>query len=357
MSPTPSVSGVHQPYKLIVAIDYGTTYTGISYVTSNKTSDDIVIVTRWPNHRDQSWKAPSILAYASENQQKISRNHWGYECTRGLKQYAWTKLLLDQHVRLTEHDDPLLRQMYGAEGFLGLPPNKTAEDVVADFMTEVYRHTMQILERDFAQILRYLPIEVWVTMPAIWSDAAQNATREAALRAGFGSRPGDSVKMITEPEAAALWALKPYLGPTALDPLKPGEYVLICDCGGGTVDLITYEILTVTPHLTHREKCVGTGAKCGATAIDRAFVQWMEAKFGEAYIALDAKKRGPGSLFMQSFESHKRNFGDRSDERDVFEIGPIQLDLDVASIKYDEDEQVVKVARYTKLRLDDRSTD
>lgn len=83
----------------------------------------------------------------------------------------------------------------------------------------------------------------------------------------------------------------------------------------------------------------------------------MEAKFGEAYISLDAKKRGPGSLFMQSFESHKRNFGDRSDERDVFEIGPIQLDLDVASIKYDEDEQVVKVARYTKLRLYDHSTD
>lgn len=57
-------------------------------------------------------------------------------------------------------------------------------------------------------------------MPAIWSDRAQQETREAALRAGFGKRQFDSVSMISEPEAAALYALKPYLGSAALDPLK-----------------------------------------------------------------------------------------------------------------------------------------
>lgn len=87
------------------------------------------------------------------------------------------------------------------------------------------------------------------------------------------------------------------------------------------------------------------GAKCGATAIDRKFVQWMENKFGAAYTTLDIKKRGPGSAFMQSFESQKKNFGDKDNDRDVFEIGPIMMDLEVPSIKYDEDENSVKLSR------------
>ena len=88
-----------------------------------------------------------------------------------------------------------------------------------------------------------------------------------------------------------------------------------------------------------------TGAKCGATTIDRQFIKWMEKKFGTAYTSLSIKKRGPGSAFMQAFESQKRNFGDRDDDRDTYEIGPIAMNLDVESIKYDEDDNVVKVSR------------
>lgn len=71
----------------------------------------------------------------------------------------------------------------------------------------------------------------------------------------------------------------------------------------------------------------------------------MEAKFGSSYTSLDIKKRGPGSAFMQSFESQKKNFGDKDNDRDVFEVGPIIMELDVPSIKYDEDENTVKVSR------------
>lgn len=74
-------------------------------------------------------------------------------------------------------------------------------------------------------------------------------------------------------------------------------------------------------------------------------MQWMEHQFGEAYTSLDIKKRGPGSLFMQAFETEKRSFSGSDTDRHVLEIGPIVLDLDSPSIKYDEDEQFVKVTR------------
>lgn len=164
-----------------------------------------------------------MIAFASENP-RLTRNNWGYEVTRNHKQYAWTKLLLDKNVDLGAHDDPSLRQMYGEEGFLGVPTDMTAKDVVRDYLAELYKHTVSVLIRELSkEVFDSLPMECWITMPAIWSDGAQSATRDAAVQAGFGSRPNDSVSMITEPEAAALWALKPYLTETALDPLKVRE--------------------------------------------------------------------------------------------------------------------------------------
>lgn len=87
------------------------------------------------------------------------------------------------------------------------------------------------------------------------------------------------------------------------------------------------------------------GAKCGATAIDRRFVQWMKQQFGDAYTRLDLKKRGPGSRFMRDFEFRKKNFGGRDQDKDDFEVAPIDLDLPTPTPKYDEDDRCVKLSR------------
>lgn len=188
-------------------------------MTSNKNSSDIVIPYRWQNQADNSWKCPTSIAYRQENL-NLNRNQWGFEIGPGVKQYVWTKLLLDSHTRLEQHDDPLLKEMYGS-GFLTLPPNKTAKDVAKDFMTELYKHCTQKLIEDFGkEAFDTMPMECWVTVPAIWSHVAENDTREAAKAAGFGSRSFDSVNIIKEPEAAALSALERHVGSKAVTPVK-----------------------------------------------------------------------------------------------------------------------------------------
>ena len=57
-------------------------------------------------------------------------------------------------------------------------------------------------------------------MPATWLDEAQDATREAAIGAGFANRPMDSINIISEPEAAAICALKRLIIPGAQDGVK-----------------------------------------------------------------------------------------------------------------------------------------
>lgn len=40
---------------------------------------------------------------------------------------------------------------------------------------------------------------------------------------------------------------------------KPGDTFVLCDCGGGTVDLITYEVKETEPYLKLGEAVEGSG--------------------------------------------------------------------------------------------------
>lgn len=184
----------------------------ISYVpTRSESMKDPEPITKWPGGsaaNETREKVPSKIAYASENPDKLTEDVWGYGVFPGLRSYCWTKLLLDKKTCETQYDDPLLQQAVGS-AIMGLPPNKSAEDVVSDYLGFMYQHCLRSLEEKMTPaILAVTPLEFWFTMPAIWSDQAQFATKRAAERAGFGSRPQDEIRMITEPEAAALAAFK-----------------------------------------------------------------------------------------------------------------------------------------------------
>ncbi|KAK2875390.1 hypothetical protein FQN49_001639 [Arthroderma sp. PD_2] len=301
-------------HKIIVGVDYGTTFTGVSYVSTAKRSvDDISVITTWPGVSRKSetvFKIPSRIAYPNENY-RIQENKWGFQVESGMASYSWTKLLLDNNSQATKFDDETLAfQKEAGMPILNLPQGKDAVTVVADFLEAVYKHTINVLEKQItADVLAITPMEFWFTMPAIWSDGAQHATREAAKRAGFGSRPGDNISMISEPEAAAIAALKEHTRYEALSSVKPGDGVLVCDCGGGTVDITTYRILKTSPILSFEELCTGAGAKCGSTTIDRKFYELMQERFGAAFRCLPLKTKGPGSNFMEAFEQIKQDFG------------------------------------------------
>ena len=88
---------------------------------------------------------------------------------------------------------------------------------------------------------------------------------------------GDKLQIISEPEAAATYALD------ALDPhdLKVDDTFVLCDAGGGTVDLISYTVSELRPMLKIEEAASGTGGLCGSTYLNRIFEQFLIAKFGQ----------------------------------------------------------------------------
>ena len=209
MRPTKLVKEPSKPVrnKIIVGVDYGTSYSGLSFVSAvNCDARDIQVVTDWAGgvrKNEQLEKVPSKYAYALENE-GLSDDKWGYEVEPWMKSYSFTKLLLDDHASRTEFDNPHLQEKVG-NGLMRLPFHKTAQELASDYLRCLYKHLMAKLEKIVGRLmLKETPVHFWFTVPATWGDEATDATREAARSAGFQSRRNDGLFIITEPEAAAM---------------------------------------------------------------------------------------------------------------------------------------------------------
>ncbi len=87
---------------------------------------------------------------------------------------------------------------------------------------------------------------------------------------------GSSLQIVSEPEAAAIYALD------AMDPhdIKKGDTFVLCDAGGGTVDLISYTVSALKPKLQLSEASPGSGSLCGSSFLNRIFQRFLEDKLG-----------------------------------------------------------------------------
>ncbi|KAK4252159.1 hypothetical protein C7999DRAFT_37133 [Corynascus novoguineensis] len=257
----------------------------------------------------------------------------------------------DSSAETAEFDDPSLLDAAGSALF-HIPQGKNAQMVCQDFLTEVYRFVVNNLKmRITPEVFEMTPMECYLTVPAIWTDKARTATFEAAKAAGFGSRPIDTIRIISEPEAAAVAALRKDLRAGSVNAVKTGDNVLILDCGGGTVDITTYTIRKIFPSIEFDEICIGIGGKCGSTYIDRNFIKLMTERFGSAFENVPLKRRGPGSEFMASFEKAKQSFG--TSENESFEIHPIDMQGNLQQEHYDPDEAAVILSKRDMERVFD----
>ncbi|KAH7380827.1 hypothetical protein BKA64DRAFT_749560 [Cadophora sp. MPI-SDFR-AT-0126] len=292
---------------LVIAIDYGTTYTGVAYGHStglrNRARPNIQCIDDWPGQpgNASNQKVPSEVAYSNGFE-------WGNKIQQKSHRVAWTKLLLDETQK--EKREMLMRDLELERSHTLSEKShndliKEPVDIISDFLGGVRKHVETALEIRFGSILRNLRREVVITVPAVWSDKAKNQTYKAVCNAGFNT---EKISMITEPEAAAIYALRE-LEDGPFNNIKSGDHFVVCDAGGGTVDIITYRVDSVEPAFVIKEAVVGTGDQCGAIFIDRAFRSWLRRKLGpEKFGMIRGEWLRPGSRMMKDFEEVKRSF-------------------------------------------------
>ncbi|KAL9033319.1 MAG: hypothetical protein Q9180_006009 [Flavoplaca navasiana] len=212
-------------------------------------------------------KVPTELQYTGGGAFK-----WGFQIPYGVQRCKWFKLLLDPKSSRIEVGQALAV----AHDTQAAPPgyDQEPEELVRDYLTALREHFEAVLAKELPSIAASTSIKYILTVPAVWSNEAIIKTRECAEQAGMG--PALSLQIVTEPEAGAIWALYEIVPKT----IKQGDTFVVCDAGGGTVDLITYRVKKLKPVLDVEEIVPGQGKQCGSTFLNRRFEAFLRQKLG-----------------------------------------------------------------------------
>ncbi|OSC99572.1 hypothetical protein PYCCODRAFT_1394827 [Trametes coccinea BRFM310] len=239
--------------KLVVAMDVGTTYSGVAYAILDPGEvPQIQGITRFPGQENAagSSKIPSILYYRRDG----TVHSAGAEAAQpGMELEAededlvfveWFKL----HLRPERLDSGQIRR----QDLPPLPHGKTVLDVFADFLRYLFTCTQRYISETHANgesLWSSLKdrIEFVLSHPNGWEGAQQGKMRQAAVMAGLVPDTPDGherVHFVTEGEASLQFCVR---GGLATDVITDGESVMIVDAGGGTVDISTYSFTSTSP--------------------------------------------------------------------------------------------------------------
>ncbi|KAK4444198.1 hypothetical protein QBC34DRAFT_415619 [Podospora aff. communis PSN243] len=273
---TPTSPSIRRPEReekyIAIGIDFGTTYSGVSWAHSS-TPNDIHHVAHWPYDGFRGKDEVQI-----PTQVDLASNDWGYLVSKDADPVRWFKLLLletrDLKKDMKETNHPLENSREKLRKHAGYEPSAVIS-LVADFLQKLWEHALTEIQYELD--LDLLPIKVAITVPAIWPLYAREKMEIAAEKAGI-TKPRRIGKteliLVEEPEAAAVSTLfdrKDY------PEIEVGESFIVCDCGGGTIDITSYTVTSVNPFIV-KEAVKGDGKLCGAFLIDDAFENWMKIK-------------------------------------------------------------------------------
>ncbi|CAG8600929.1 6199_t:CDS:2 [Diversispora eburnea] len=317
--------------RVVISIDFGTTYSGYAY--SNKQNPEHITNDVWPERIGQL-KTNSVLQYSDSKFSQVSE--WGFPALaqkpsrrnqkkNGSKPVELFKLHLGS---MPDSEKPTL------------PKGLDYKKAITDYLKE-----METVEMRWPNIDFMSNVLIVMTVPAEYSEQACAIMRECAYKAGL-IRTKDSKKLefSTEPEAAAIYCMSVLKEHFLTD---VGTNFLIVDCGGGTVDLTTRELLADQRlgEVTER-----TGDFCGGTYVDKEFIKFLKRKVGDSAIKLlEEQNYGQLQYMIQEFCTKvKLPFtGVKKDyklfELDLEEVCPVlkQYTTGAAKAKLEKDEWII----------------
>ncbi|GES81280.1 hypothetical protein GLOIN_2v1470314 [Rhizophagus clarus] len=250
---------ISRDIRIVVGIDFGTTYSGFSYT---HLSNPIVITNEeWPGQTGQ-FKTNTTLKYTNENYENV--DCWGYP--------AMKKSPIELF-KLHLGDIPESNKPY-------LPPNLSYKKAITDYLREIGKLIKKTVKTRWPGIEWHQVLFV-LAVPAEFPENSKRILRECVYKADLISYEKTyKLQFTTEPEAAAIHCIS-NIPETEIDNYI-GRSFLVVDCGGGTVDLTIRKLLNKNEL---GEVTIRTGDFCGGTCVDQEFVKFLELKVGESAIS------------------------------------------------------------------------
>nr|XP_039251226.1 heat shock 70 kDa protein 12A-like [Styela clava] len=308
-----SLSTPRPQHFVVVAVDFGTTYSGYAFSFVHR-PDQIHMMRRWsggdPGISNQ--KTPTTILLKPSG----AFHSFGFEArdfyhdldpqeARNWFYFERFKMALHSNLKLSK-----TTQLVAAN-----QKTMPAIQVFAHALRFFRQHALQELSDELGTRMRTSDVRWVVTVPAIWRPQAKQFMREAAYQAGLASEDNPSQLVIAlEPEAASIYCRKlrnTQLQTTSPDDLtiqeslKSGCQYMVVDCGGGTVDVTVHMIVGSK---TLQEVRAASGGAMGSVAVDAEFERLLRDIFGDDFIEEFRRKRPAGAVdLFVAWESRKRS--------------------------------------------------
>lgn len=272
-------------YVAVVAIDFGTTYSGFAFsFYGNRGEGGIHMNREWGNDEGRSTlKTPTSILLSP----KLEFDSFGYEAD---DKYVHLKNGLDKEYYYLKHFKMELHKSKTLDRNTKLV---AANGKQIDAMI-VFSLSIKYMKDEAIKTIRQRTGEdsydakdiQWVlTVPAIWTPAAKQFMREAACTAGITS---EQLIIALEPEGGAIFCRERSLKDFAYQKgdanisdvftLPNCSYAMV-DIGGGTLDVTVHEVLTDG---NIKEVHQVTGGPFGGIYVDQKFEHLLENLVGKA---------------------------------------------------------------------------
>ncbi|KAK7880242.1 hypothetical protein WMY93_033090 [Mugilogobius chulae] len=245
----------------IVAIDFGTAYSGYAYsLTLNES--EVLQVKRWEQKSGADTpKTPTCVLF-DEDQSFVefgykARDRYYHICHNSKDFYYFKDFKMQLYNKRITEDlqllDVNLRPMNALKVF-----SAALRFLKKDALDTINKETQ---DADLTQL-------TWVlTVPAIWNNPARQFMREAAVQAGLVTEAtAHKLVIALEPEAADSSGHRP----------EHGTQYVVVNCGGGTIDMTVHEVLEGG---ALKELHKASGSDGGGVKVDRQFRECMRRFF------------------------------------------------------------------------------
>ncbi|KAK6340686.1 hypothetical protein TWF696_009009 [Orbilia brochopaga] len=231
----------------------------------------------WPGATGKLYKVPTTVSYEFDSStQSWTPRAFGFaaELYPPTQRCSMFKMCLD-----ASEDDPALERRSIIEETSSNPHHesmkptwetlgKTVDDVIQDFLKLMYRHMIATFD-DEGLRPEDMDYNVLFTVPAQFEILEVEKFKSLVNATGFGNYQV-SVSL-REPEAAILYTIN-----HGIKNLMPaGQCIVLCDAGGGTVDIASYKVVQHLPRPRIEQINIVTGRTCGSIKVDLAFKRFL----------------------------------------------------------------------------------
>ncbi|XP_005815476.2 heat shock 70 kDa protein 12A-like [Xiphophorus maculatus] len=264
----------------IIAIDFGTAYSGYAFSITSSEEEIVPRVKEWGEEVGlETPKTPTCILF-DENKTfhsfgyKAKNDYLSMERKKAIKMFFFDCFKMSLYNKMLSRD-LMIKAANGKE--------MTAMTVFTEGLRFLKDDALTTINESATGITFEASDFTWVlTVPAIWDPSAKQFMKEAATQAGIVT-PQNELVIALEPEAASIWCKKlppkgfiaENRGEDKLDQ-SPGTQYIVVDCGGGTIDITVHEVISGR---NLKELHKASGNDLGGQTVDKQFKKFLKEIF------------------------------------------------------------------------------